>query len=140
MCGRDQPGDGRCQREAGFRATRQDILPGGLVVQHSIWNNSADERDDRDLLPGDQRPVLLADSEAAPWVGVLADDERVDRQQRQQHVPSLPVEDGGVLAKSNSMKLCMANCKTPVKGQHRSILMVSNKDKDTLYITKICAL
>ena len=111
-------------------------------MQHSIWNNSADERDDRDLLPGDQRPVLLADSEAAPWVGVLADDERVDRQQRQQHVPSLPVEDGGVLAKSNSMKLCLTNCKTPVKGQHehRSILMVSNKDKDTLYITKICAL
>ena len=32
LCGRDQPGDGRCQREAGFRATRQDILPGGLIV------------------------------------------------------------------------------------------------------------
>ena len=93
---------------------------------------------DRDLLLGDQRSVLLADSEAAPWVGVLADDERVDRQQRQQHVPSLPVEDGRVLAKSNSMKLCMTNCKTPVKGQHRSILMVSNEDKDTLYIRKIC--
>ena len=68
-------------------------------------DNSADGRDD----PGDQRSVLLADSEAAPWVGVLADDERVDRQQRQQHVPSLPVEDGGVLAKSNSMKLCHVN-------------------------------
>ena len=104
-------------------------------------DNSAGGPDDRDLLPGDQRPVLLADSEAAPWVGVLADDERVDRQQRQQHVPSLPVEDGGVLAKSNSMKLCLTNCKTPVKGQHRSILMVvSNEDKDTIYIRKICVI
>ena len=109
-----------------------------MIMQHSIWNNSADGLDDRDLLPGDQRPVLLADSKAAARVRILADDERVDRQQRQQHVPSLPVEDGRVLAKSNSMKLCMTSCKTPVKGQHRSNLMVSNGDKDTLYIRKIC--
>ena len=80
VCGRDQPGDGRLQREKSLWASRPNFLS------------------------REQRSIFPAHAKAVAWAGILTEDECPHCEQRPGDVSSFSMENGRIQGASPSMK------------------------------------